>query len=75
MPSPSMAAIPEVMEFVADVGHRRLVHDLPVRVRLRVRVDDREEVGRLHAGAGAHRDDVEVLLWWCLVRLRRGAVE
>ena len=70
------AAVPaEVVELVADVGHRRLVHDLPVGLRPGPRVDDGEEVGRVDARAGAHRDDVEVLLGRRLLRVRGGAVE
>ena len=52
------AAIPaEVMQLVADVGHRRLVHDAAV-----LGIDDGEEVGLVDAGALVQAGEVEELL-------------
>jgi hypothetical protein len=52
------AAVPaEVVQLVAGVGHRRLVHDPAV-----LGVDDREEVGLVHAGAFVQAGEVEELL-------------
>ena len=69
------AAVPaEVVQLVADVRHRRLVDDLSVGLRPGPRVDDGQEVGRVDAGAGPHRRDVEVLLGRRLLGVRRGVV-
>ena len=52
------AAIPaEVMQLVADVGHRRLVDDAAV-----LGIDDGEEVGLVDAGALVQAGEVEELL-------------
>ena len=52
------AAVPaEVVELVADVRHRQLVHDPAV-----LGVDDGEEVRRVDAGALVQAGEVEELL-------------
>jgi hypothetical protein len=54
-----------VVQLVADVGHRRLVHDAAA-----LGVDDREKVRLLHAGALVQAGQVEKLLRRRLARLR-----
>ena len=54
------------MQLVADVRHRRLVHDPAV-----LGIDDGEEVRLVHAGALVQAGEIEELLGPGLTRLLR----
>ena len=59
------AAVPaEVVQLVAEVGHRRLVDDPAV-----LSIHDGEEIRLLHAGARVQAGEIEELLRWRLARL------
>jgi hypothetical protein len=70
------AAIPTVVvQLVPNVRHRQLMGHRSISVRVRVRVDDREEVGLVHACALVQTGDVEKLLLRRRQRLLRRGVE
>ena len=70
------AAVPaEVVELVPGAGHRRLVDDLAVGIRIGVGVHHGDEVGLVHAGALMEAGEVEEALRWRLGRLRGRRVE
>ena len=57
------AAIPTVVvQLIPDVRHRKLMRHRRVRVGVRVRVDDGEEVRLVHVGALMKTGDIEELL-------------